>query len=374
MKFLIVNTDYPDFLSGLYAGHPGLQKETYDAQIRTRNESLFGIADFYSENLRKLGHEAWDVHANNEPMQRAWAKERGVRLSRGWSFRFRLKHRILPRLKVVRNRKWLHEILAAQIRHHRPDVLLNHDPAGIPCAFLRELKPHMRLLVGQHAAMPLAEDEDWTAYDLVVSSFPPTVDFFRKHGVRAELYRLGFEPEVLLCLEDGRRRHSVTFVGSLLGVHSSRIALLDKICARLPRTRIWGPGVDHLPPSSPIRKCYAGKAWGREMYQILRDSQIVMNHHGNVPPYANNMRLYEATGVGAMLITDWKENLHEMFEPGKEVAAYRSPEECVELIRYYLAHEDERQAIARAGQERTLREHTYYQRMQELVDIVSRYL
>jgi spore maturation protein CgeB len=83
------------------------------------------------------------------------------------------------------------------------------------------------------------------------------------------------------------------------------------------------------------------------------------------------MRLYEATGVGTLLITDWKENLHELFEPGKEVIAYRTPEECGELIQYYLEHEVEREAIARAGQERTLREHTYYQRMQELVDIIT---
>jgi spore maturation protein CgeB len=63
-----------------------------------------------------------------------------------------------------------------------------------------------------------------------------------------------------------------------------------------------------------------------------------------------------------------------MFEPGKEVVAYRSPEECVELVKYYLEHDKEREAIARAGQERTLREHTYYHRMQELVEIVGRYL
>ena len=110
------------------------------------------------------------------------------------------------------------------------------------------------------------------------------------------------------------------------------------------------------------------------MYQILRDSKVTLNHHGNIPPYANNCRLYEATGVGTLLITDWKVNLHEMFEPGKEVVAYRSPEECAELIQYYLEHDDEREAIARAGQQRTLREHTYYQRMQELVEIVRKYL
>jgi len=63
-----------------------------------------------------------------------------------------------------------------------------------------------------------------------------------------------------------------------------------------------------------------------------------------------------------------------MFEPGKEVVTYHNAEECAELIQYYLEHHEEREAIARAGQERTLREHTYYQRMQELVDIVRKYL
>jgi spore maturation protein CgeB len=86
------------------------------------------------------------------------------------------------------------------------------------------------------------------------------------------------------------------------------------------------------------------------------------------------MRLFEATGVGTLLITDSKANLEEVFEPGKEVVAYRTPQECVRLARYYLEHEDERKAIARAGQERTLREHTYHHRVRELVETVGRYL
>jgi spore maturation protein CgeB len=101
---------------------------------------------------------------------------------------------------------------------------------------------------------------------------------------------------------------------------------------------------------------------------------LTLNDHGDIPPYANNCRLFEATGVGTLLVTDWKKNLHEMFEPGKEVVSYHTPEECIEKIQYYLEHEDEREEIARAGQQRTLRDHTYYQRMQELVDIVQKYL
>ena len=75
-----------------------------------------------------------------------------------------------------------------------------------------------------------------------------------------------------------------------------------------------------------------------------------------------------------MLVTDWKENLHEIFEPGREVIAYRTPEECVEMVGYYLQHEKERAAIAAAGQARTLRDHTYRGRMEQLTAILERYL
>ncbi len=88
---------------------------------------------------------------------------------------------------------------------------------------------------------------------------------------------------------------------------------------------------------------------------------------------AANVRLYEATGMGTLLLTDWKSNLPELFEVGREVVAYHSVEECAEQISYYLEYEKERAAIAAAGQRRTLTEHTIDRRMQELVGILERY-
>ena len=87
-----------------------------------------------------------------------------------------------------------------------------------------------------------------------------------------------------------------------------------------------------------------------------------------------DMRLYEATGVGSLLITDRKDNLGEIFDVGKEVVAYSSPEEAAELIRYYIDHPDEADAIAKAGQARTLKDHTYKSRMKELMPILERHL
>jgi len=84
------------------------------------------------------------------------------------------------------------------------------------------------------------------------------------------------------------------------------------------------------------------------------------------------MRFYEATGMGALLLTDAKQNLGEL-ELGNEVVAYGSEEEFVELARHYLEQEDERQEISAAGQRRVLAEHAYAIRMRELIQIVSRY-
>jgi len=77
-RFLIINTDYSDFLHWLYAQYVGLEHRAYEEQMQACNESMFGLADFYPSNLRKLGYEAWEIHANNEFMQKAWAREHGM--------------------------------------------------------------------------------------------------------------------------------------------------------------------------------------------------------------------------------------------------------------------------------------------------------
>jgi spore maturation protein CgeB len=86
------------------------------------------------------------------------------------------------------------------------------------------------------------------------------------------------------------------------------------------------------------------------------------------------MRLFEATGVGTCLLTDWKDNLPKLFEPEKEVVTYKSVEECIEKVKWLLDHPQEREAIAKAGQARTLKDHTFAQRAIQLDEIIKRQL
>src|SRR6266852_1315810 len=208
MKFLILNTDYPEFLRWFYADSAALKRSSYDEQMRARNESLFGLADFCSSNLRRLGHEAQEIYANNEWMQQAWLREhgRGRAPTSPWRFRWR---GLMPRRDPEPS--WIYAILTLQIKARRPDVVLNQAMDGLSSRFLREMRPYVRLMVGQHAA-PFPEGGDVKGYDVIISSLPNLVERFRGQGVPTELLRLAFEPRVLDRLPKREATAAVSFV------------------------------------------------------------------------------------------------------------------------------------------------------------------
>lgn len=369
MKLLIIDNYYPAFLRSFYSAHPDLANRSYDEQRRTLMDECFGTADFYSANLSALGHEATEVVANWEPLQQRWARENGVKLGKWVVGR---RGGLVPWPQRRQSKDWFYTVLAAQVKNYRPDVLHIQDMNETSAAFLREIRPYVKLITGQ-IACPISSAADFREYDLVLSSLPHFVKQFQSDGLRSEYFKLGFEPRLLERLEKGSRRR-IVFIGGLSNDHAERIEFLERLAASHP-VDIWGYGLESLSENSVLRQFHHGELWALEMYQVLAGADIALNHHINVADaYANNMRLYEATGVGTLLLTDQKDNLSTLFEPGKEVVAYSSAEEALELVDYYLGHEEERQEIARAGQARTLREHTYYYRMQEFVDIIDRYL
>ena len=86
-----------------------------------------------------------------------------------------------------------------------------------------------------------------------------------------------------------------------------------------------------------------------------RSTKIGLNIHESFGPC--NRRMFALPASGVMQICDCPEGLSEVFEVGKEVIVYRTPKEAAELIRYYLEHDAERQAIAAAGYRRVTRDY-----------------
>lgn len=80
--------------------------------------------------------------------------------------------------------------------------------------------------------------------------------------------------------------------------------------------------------------------------------------------------MFETTGMGAVLVTENKSNLNQLFEVGTEVVGYDSPNEAASLIRDLLLDPRRIDEIARRGQQRTLGQHTYEKRAIQLGELL----
>jgi hypothetical protein len=372
LSFLIVDTYYSSFLEAFHAARPELDGADYETTLQGLMAGCFGTSDFYSTNLRSLGHQATDLVVNDRRLQAKWATENGFRV-RDLSPVQKVLKRVPYARRYVPEDPWLFSILEAQIKATRPDVVYFLDLNLCEPAFLDRIRPFVKLVVGQ-IACPLPDSRLLHGCDLILTSFPHYVDRFREMGVESEYFRIGFESTLLDRVKRTSQTYDAVFVGGFMDVHSQGTAMLERVAQEVGLD-VWGYGTENLASSSPLRANHHGEAWGLQMYDIFCNSRIVLNRHSAASEnYANNMRLYEATGVGALLVTDMRDNLGDLFKVGTEVVAYESADDLIEKVRYYLSHEEERAKIARAGQQRTLAEHTYGSRMQELERIVEAYI
>lgn len=345
---LFVNTYYPKFLDNHYRARPELAGASYQEQLAALLAANFGDSDFYSSGLGQSGWTSSDIIVNCEPLQQYWGREQGSR-SAGLG------------------------IAVEQIRSASPDVVYLQDLNLATREFIAAIRPHTRLIVGQIAS-PVPPQAHLPGIDILISSFPHFVERFRAQGLTAYYQPLAFPARVLAALPGAPRDIAVSFVGGISPAHGKGLAFLEYLAANVDMD-FWGYGRESLQPDSPILPRHHGEAWGMDMFGLLSRSRITVNRHIDVAEHsANNMRLFEATGCGALLITDYKDNLSDLFEIGREVVAYRTSEECVALIRYYQEHPVEAAAIARAGQARTLRDYGYPLNMRETASNLARHL
>jgi hypothetical protein len=370
LSFLIVDTYYPAFLETFHQTHPELGGANYDETLGALMATCFGTSDFYSKNLQLLGHDAADIVANDRMLQAKWAAAHGLSLTPPMAPLSRAVAGVPYLRRFARRPDWLLPLLAKQVEATRPDVLYLQDIGLCESRFVRAIRPFVKLIVGQIACPPLPV-RYLRGCDLILTSFPHYVERFRALGIDSEYLEIGFETTLLERLAISQTTYDTVFVGGIADVHVEATEALEQ-AARTIGLDFWGYGAEKLAEDSPLRRKFHGQAWGLEMYNLFFNARIVVNRHSSASEqFANNMRLYEATGAGAMLITDEKDNLGELFEVGTEVVAYRGANDLVEKIQHYLSHEDDRAAIARAGQERTLRDHSYLERMKKLEQIIE---
>lgn len=84
-----------------------------------------------------------------------------------------------------------------------------------------------------------------------------------------------------------------------------------------------------------------------------------------------NERTFKIPLCGGFQIVDNVSCISKYLRPGKEVVIGETENDWLEKVRYYIANPNERLAIIEAGRERVLRDHTYHNRAQHMLDLAQ---
>jgi spore maturation protein CgeB len=347
MKIIFFSSYYDKYLEDFYKNRPLLSKKSSAEQIQTLNSDYFGVYGSYTKYINRLNAETKLIVSNCKPLQQMWAKENGIRFD---------------------EKNWKYTIPIEQIKKYRPDIFFMSSMFEYYGAFLDEVRKYVPKIFGW-IACPIPSGIRLNQMDLILTSLQQFVDDFRNQGLNSEFLPAAFDPDILREFPtDLERDIEFSFIGSLSKNHLKRIKLVQALLRESP-IKLFGTGIKAIPDNrsliqkifskNPILHRYYGEVWGLDMYRTLRRSKITFNAHIDISGnYAGNIRMYEATGTGALLITDGKKAGSKIFSDD-EVVYYDSIAEAVEKVKYYLLNQDAREEIAKKGQYATLTKHSF---------------
>jgi glycosyltransferase involved in cell wall biosynthesis len=196
-------------------------------------------------------------------------------------------------------------------------------------------------------------------------------------GRQAAFLPHGYDPDVHQVLSQDPRDtadygHDVTVIASHT-LHKER--LLSELVRRCPNLdlHIYGSRWVESSRSPELNTHIRGFAlFGSQYAKALRAARISLAiMSGRVDGVAQGdettTRTYEIPACGGFMLHERTPELLELYDEGKEVACFGSVEELASKIEYYLAHPEEREAIARAGHLRCVPAYSYDQRMKEIL-------
>lgn len=216
-----------------------------------------------------------------------------------------------------------------------PDILLALDSYDLIALWAATKRIAQVAAICNPMPWDVRKPDGSPAYDLIISSIPWMVAEARAKGCRAEYQALAFDTRARVCGMGVERDLGCVFVGTVGPNHVKRAKALEEL----------KDVVTVLP-----------QVFGREYFKTLARARAVLNIHAEwARGAANNMRMFEACGMGAGLVGDgWSSDVTLGWDDA-----------------------DPRQAIQRATENRAdvdedtadvLLHHTYEQRIPQLVE------
>jgi GT2 family glycosyltransferase/tetratricopeptide (TPR) repeat protein len=252
----------------------------------------------------------------------------------------------------------------------RPDLFFHMH-------YTDELSPELASYITQETDTVLTvffSDDDWrladslqiaSRYHAVVTTCREAVERYREHEITQVLYApYACNPDLYYPLER-QKKYDVTFVGQ---AYRGRPELVQWLKEQGVNIRVWGQGWEEHPA---LRDIARGFLPHQAMLEVFAQSKIVLGMSwvsGDGVTLQIKGRTFEYAACRAFQLTTNDERLKALFRDDDEIVFYRDRQDLLGKIRYYLGHQEEREHIAQAAYVRALRDHTWTQRLKQILE------
>ncbi len=378
LKFLQIDTFYENYLKDFYTQNHILRQASFFEQMKALQLDGFAAVHTLAPYMGEIGYEHLWIVGNSYFPQIKWAQENNIDI------------RNFSNLTL--------DIARYQIEAFQPDIIFTTNAMVFNSKFMRSLFIRPKLIMGFQAS-DIPPNTDWSEFDVILSPLKLFREEALKYGAKnAEHFMPGFPTWIYSSIKKIQPIVDLVFCGQwTLDQHKTRNELLEHIAknSSTPGNEFavkyfLSGAVDKLP--NKVKSVTFGSKYGIEMHKALREGTIAFDAKGsvrsyydqekglaNVPKYLGEnetatMRIFEATGSGVFLLTQFSPNLKKYFKLGEEIETYENEKELIDKIRFYISHPLERQEIAENGKKRCHDNYSENKKVLEIDSIIKKHI
>jgi spore maturation protein CgeB len=151
-----------------------------------------------------------------------------------------------------------------------------------------------------------------------------------------------------------------------------RVRLLERLMAKGIPLKVYSAGFPRWLGATSVREVYTGRCVFREeKARVYRSAAGVLSTMHPAEIAGVNGRLFQATGCGAAVLTEFRAGVPEMFAIGDEVLAFSDFDELVGQATRLLNETGLTARLGDAAARRAHRDHTYDLRVAAILEKVS---
>tara|TARA_B100000989_G_C19531852_1_gene470472 strand:+ start:3991 stop:5139 length:1149 start_codon:yes stop_codon:yes gene_type:complete len=376
LSFLRISSAYPSFIKKLQNNN--LRNLNYNSLIDLYFKENYSVSNNITNELSKLNYECKEVISNFDLSQKLWLKEFG-------------------------NKRSKDNIIIQQIKFYKPDIVYlgNSELANKEMIDLIRQQDFIKLILSFHCA-PFNKKifRNLKNVDGIVTCTEGYyIKCINEISKNVLLMQHAFPKKIIK--DNIKKNINLSFIGSIFlekNLHYDRVDIIYSLMRKFNNKFIAINFSNKFFLSyffalfKSIYKfsifkdfsfffkilyiySFARKPiFGKDMYNVLSKTKILINTHIGDTEFAGNMRLFEGTGLGCLVITDKKKGLEKLFNIGDEIDIFLNKEDLIQKCGKYLSDEKLLNKISINGYKKTYNFHNYENRINLLNNFIKKLL